>query len=166
MSTNKAPYIGENSPLNQITTYFSALQSSAEEYLFVVDLNSKVILLSNNFMKDFDFPSNIVDDFDNLIMPFIYHDDREIFEEAMKDIWAEETGTTVKCEFRLLHSNGDYGWVSLSMTIGADEFDEQPSILCGVIKRLDDISRDFCAVMFFITIYKKIWITPILMARL
>lgn len=141
MSTNKAPYIGENSPLNQITTYFSALQSSAEEYLFVVDLNSKVILLSDNFMKDFDFPSNIVDDFDNLIMPFIHHDDREIFEEAMKDIWAEETGRTVKCEFRLLHSNGDYGWVSLSMTIGADEFNEQPSILCGVIKRLDEISR-------------------------
>ena len=52
MSTNKAPYIGENSPLNKITTYFNALQSSAEEYLFVVDLNSKMILLSDNFIKD------------------------------------------------------------------------------------------------------------------
>ena len=141
MSKSKAPYIGENSPLNQITTFFSALQSSAEEYLFVVDLNSKMILLSENFMKDFDFPSNIVDDLDNLLMPFIYHDDREIFEEAMKDIWAEEKGKTVKCEFRLLHSNGEYGWVNLSLTIGADEFNDQPQILCGVIKRLDEVAR-------------------------
>ena len=141
MSTNIAPYIGENSPLNKITAYFSALQSSAEEYLFVVDLDSKMILLSDNFMKDFDFPSNVVDDFDNLIMPFIYHDDREIFEEAMRNILAAESGESVKCEFRLLHSNGDYGWVSLSMTIGADEYDEQPEILCGVIKRLDEIAR-------------------------
>ena len=141
MSTNKAPYIGENSPLNKITAYFSALQSSAEEYLFVVDLETKMILLSDNFMKDFDFPSNMVDDFDNLIMPFIYHDDREIFEDAMRNVWAAEKGETVKCEFRLLHSNGDYGWVSLSMTIGADEYDEQPEILSGVIKRLDEVAR-------------------------
>ena len=141
MSTNKAPYIGENSPLNKITAFFSALQSSAEEYLFVVDLNSKTILLSDNFMKDFDFPSNVVDDLDNLIMPFIYHEDREIFEEAMRNISAEDKGESVKCEFRLLHSNGDYGWVSLSMTVGADEYDERPEILCGVIKRLDEIAR-------------------------
>lgn len=141
MSTNKAPYIGENSPLNKITTYFSALQSSAEEYLFVVDLDSKMILLSDNFMKDFDFPSNVIDDFDNLIMPFIYHDDREIFEEAMRNVWAKETGETVKCEFRLLHGNGDYGWVSLSVTVGADGFSERPEILCGVIKRLDEVAR-------------------------
>mgnify|MGYP002625209268 CR=1 FL=1 len=141
MSTKIAPYIGENSPLNKITTYFSALQSSAEEYLFVVDLESKMILLSDNFMKDFDFPSNVVDDFDNLLMPFIYHDDREIFEEAMRNIWAKDTGETVKCEFRLLHSDGDYGWVSLSITVGADEFSDRPEILCGVIKRLDEIAR-------------------------
>lgn len=141
MSTNIAPYIGENSPLNRIMTYFNALQSSAEEYLFVVDLDSKMILLSDNFMKDFDFPSNMVDDLDNLLMPFIYHEDREIFEEAMRNILTEDKGKTVKCEFRLLHSNGDYGWVSLRMTVGADEFDERPEFLCGVIKRLDEIVR-------------------------
>lgn len=141
MSTNNAPYIGENSPLNRIMTYFNALQSSAEEYLFVVDLDSKMILLSDNFMKDFDFPSNMVDDLDNLLMPFIYHEDREIFEEAMQNILTEDKGKSVKCEFRLLHSNGDYGWVSLRMTVGADEFDERPEFLCGVIKRLDEIVR-------------------------
>ena len=141
MSTNQTPYIGDNSPLSKITAYFSALQSSAEEYLFVVDLDSKMILLSDNFMKDFDFPSNMVDDFDNLIMPFIYHDDREIFEEAMRNILAVGNGESVKCEFRLLHSNGDYGWVSLSMTVGGDEFSDQPEMLSGVIKRLDEIAR-------------------------
>ena len=141
MSTKIAPYIGENSPLNKITAYFSALQSSAEEYLFVVDLETKMILLSDNFMKDFDFPSNMVDDLDNLLMPFIYHEDREIFEEAMRDILAEDKGKSVKCEFRLLHSDGDYGWVSLSMTVGGDEFNDRPEFLSGVIKRLDEIAK-------------------------
>jgi diguanylate cyclase (GGDEF)-like protein len=122
-------------------TYFKALQSSAEEYLFVVDLDSNMILLSDNFMKDFDFPSNMVDDLDNLLMPFIYHEDREIFEDAMKNILTEDKGKSATCEFRLLHSNGDYGWVSLKMTVGADEYDERPEFLCGVIKRLDEIVR-------------------------
>ncbi len=136
MSTNQTPYIGENSPLNRITTYFNALQSSAEEYLFVVDLDTNVFLLSDNFVKDFDFPANVVDDFDNLIMPFIHHDDREIFDKAMKDILAESRGKSIICEFRLLHSNGEYGWVNLSLTIGADEYN-QPLILSGIIRRLD-----------------------------
>jgi diguanylate cyclase (GGDEF)-like protein len=117
------------------------LQSSAEEYLFVVDLESKMILLSDNFMKDFDFRSNLVDDFDNLIMPFIYHEDREIFEEAMHSVLTESKNDSVKCEFRLLHSNGDYGWVSMNLTIGTDDYSGQPEIVCGVIKRLDGIAK-------------------------
>ncbi len=112
------------------------MQSSAEEYLFVVDLETDIILLSDNFIQDFNFPSNTVDDFENLIMPFIYHEDREIFEEAIKVIQNNQD-STVECEFRLLSSIGEYGWVHLKMAIGKDEY-ERPEFLSGIITRMDN----------------------------
>lgn len=136
MDTNVTPYIDGNSPLNKIASYFKALQSSAEEYLFVADLTSDMVLLSDNFIADFNFPENVTDDLENLIMPFIYHEDREIYEEAMQTIKNTEDSEPVHCEFRLLHRNGEYGWVNLSMTVSNDEY-EQPEFLVGVIARMD-----------------------------
>lgn len=136
MDTNATPYIGEHSPLNRITAYFSALQSSAEEYLFVVDLMTNRVLLSDNFMQDFGFPSNFVDDMDSLILPFIYYEDRELYEKAIEAAKEETRNTSFECEFRLLDSKGDYGWVNLRLSIGLDEY-EQPEIISGVILRMD-----------------------------
>lgn len=136
MDTNAIPYLGENSPLNKITTYFNALQSSAEEYLFVIDLETDLTLLSDNFVKDFNFPSNVIDDFENLLEPFIHYEDREIFEDALSNIRAETAEKAVDCEFRLLSKNGEHGWVRLSMAIGAGE-SERPEFLSGIISRLD-----------------------------
>ena len=136
MSTNAAPKIGENSPLNRIKTYFNALQSSASEYLFVVDLETNVVMLSDNFVQDFNFPSKFVDDFDSLITPFIHPDDREIYEDATCDINSGSIDADIKCEFRLLHTNGEYGWVSLRISVGADK-PARPEFISGVITRMD-----------------------------
>ena len=136
MDTKATPYIGENSPLNRITTYFNALQSSAEEYLFVIDLETEMALLSDNFIRDFNFSSNVVDDFDNLVEPFIHYEDREIFEDALNAIRSANAEETVDCEFRLLSKDGEHGWVRMSMAIGMGEF-ERPEFLSGVIARMD-----------------------------
>ena len=55
MSTNLFLELGEDSPLARIKTYFDALQHSADEYLFVVDVNTKQVMLSKNFVRDFNF---------------------------------------------------------------------------------------------------------------
>ncbi len=128
--------MNENSPLNKIRTYFNALQNSAEEYLFVVDVNTGEVLMSDNFMRDFSFPSNETDDLDSLILPFIHHEDREIYENAMNEIDKGNASKDVSCDFRLLHKSGDYGWVNLSMAAGKDEFG-QPILISGVVTRMD-----------------------------
>ena len=137
MSTNAATQIGENSPLNRIKSYFNALQNSAEDYLFVMDLGTEQVLLSDNFIKDFSFSSNFVDDLDSLIMPFIYHDDREIYENAMKEIKNSDSNKDIICEFRLLHRNGEFGWVRLSTSVGMDDLD-RAEFVSGVITRMDN----------------------------
>ena len=136
MSTNLFLQIGADSPLSRIKTYFDALQNSANEYFFVKDLNAGQTLLSKNFLRDFNFPEELVEDFTTLIMPFIWHDDREIFESAMVEIDSVNPGDEVFCEFRMLNSLGEYGWVSLRMTAGTDEFG-QPELIAGVIARMD-----------------------------
>ncbi len=136
MGTNLFLQLGDDSPLSRIKTYFDALQNSADEYFFVSDLNSGQVLLSKNFLRDFNFPEEIVEDFATLLTPFIWHDDRELFESAMSEIDSANPGDEVFCEFRMLNRNGEYGWVNLRMTTGTDEFG-QPELVAGVIARMD-----------------------------
>ena len=136
MSTNLFLQVGEDSPLSRIKTYFDALQNSADEYFFVIDLNAGQTMLSKNFLHDFNFPEEIVKDFATLLTPFIWHDDREILESAMSEIDSASPGDEIFGEFRLLNHDGEYGWVSLRMTTGTDEFG-QPELVAGVIARMD-----------------------------
>ncbi len=128
--------LGEDSPLSRIKTYFDALQNSADEYLFVMDVSTKQVMLSKNFVRDFNFPDTLVDNFDLLLEPFVWHDDREILESAMGELDSVNPGVEIFGEFRLLNRNGEYGWVSLRMTAGADEFG-QPELIAGLIARMD-----------------------------
>ena len=93
-------------------------------------------MLSDNFIRDFNFPSNVVDDFDTLIMPFIFHDDREIYEDTMRVVSEGNNVESVSCEFRLLHRNGEFGWVNMQMAMCADDY-EQPRLISGIISRMD-----------------------------
>ena len=140
MAINETSLIEESSPLSRIQDYFNALQNSTEDYIFVVDAETNKFLLSDNFLRDFDFSSNYVDDFESLLMPFIYHDDRDVYEEAMEVVSSESQLNSVSCEFRLLDRNGEFGWVNLRMSVCADEF-EQPQFITGVIVRMDKIVK-------------------------
>ena len=136
MSTNLFLELGEDSPLSRIKTYFDALQNSADEYLFAMDVSTGQVMLSKNFVRDFNFPDSVVEDFATLLTPFIWHDDREILESAMSELDSANPGVEIFGEFRLLNRNGEYGWVNLRMTAGADEFG-QPELVAGVIARMD-----------------------------
>ena len=136
MNTNLFLELGDDSPLSRIKTYFDALQNSADEYLFAMDVSTGQVMLSKNFVRDFNFPDAIVEDFATLLTPFIWHDDREILEDAMAQLDSATPGVEIFGEFRLLNRNGEYGWVSLRMTAGADEFG-QPELVAGVIARMD-----------------------------
>lgn len=136
MSTNLFLELGEDSPLSRIKTYFDALQNSADEYLFAVDVSTGQVMLSKNFVRDFNFPDSVVDDLAMLLTPFVWHDDREIMENVMAQLNSATPGVEINGEFRLLNRNGEYGWVSLRMTAGADEFG-QTELVAGVIARMD-----------------------------
>lgn len=140
MAMNETSLIEASSPLSRIQDYFNALQNSTEDYIFVVDSETNKFLLSDNFLKDFDFDSNYVDDFESLLMPFIYHDDRDVYEEAMEVVSSESRLNSVSCEFRLLDRNGEFGWVNLRMSVCADEY-EMPQFITGVIVRMDKIVK-------------------------
>lgn len=135
MNTNFLP-LDEDSPLSRIKTYFDALQNSADEYLFAVDVSTGQVMLSKNFLRDFNFPDSVVEDFASLLMPFVWHDDREILETALSELETANPGVEIFCEFRLLNREGEYGWVNLRVTTGADEFG-QPELAAGVIARMD-----------------------------
>lgn len=143
MSVQDIPQIGESSPLNKIKDYFNALQNSTENYLLVADFETNKFLISNNFITDFDFPSNVVDDVSELLLPFVHAEDRETYEEAMRTALESSDFESISCDFRLLRINGEYGWVNLRLSLCMDEYGQQ-KFLSGIISRMDtDVKADF-----------------------
>ena len=130
--------IRDGSPLAKIRTYFDALQKAMPRtYVFVADLKNKAVLLSDNFVRDFQFPSNVVDDFETRLTSVIHYDDVERFEEGLKKNFIKTANDNDHdFEYRFCMPDGEYIWMNCQGSIGRDENGE-PSIWSGVIVRMD-----------------------------
>ncbi len=138
MITETSELIREESPLLKIRTYFDALQKTVPRtYVFVADLKDNVVLLSDNFVSDFQFPSNVVDDFKSRLMSVVHYDDIERFEEGIKKNFVKGTGDgDHDFEYRFCLPSGEYVWMSCHGSIGRNENGE-PNIWSGMIVRMD-----------------------------
>ena len=138
MITETNQMIGEGSPLNGIKSYFDVLQKTIPRtYVFVADIKENIVLLSDNFIRDFHFSANVVEDFESQLMSVIHPDDSEHFEEGFKKNFVKNTGDDDhEFEYRFCLPNGDYVWMNCQGSIGRDENGE-PAIWSGVILRMD-----------------------------
>lgn len=134
--TEMSELIREGSPLQNIRIYFDSLQRAASKvYIFVADLKDDVVLVSDNFTRDFQFPSNVVDDFSTRLTSLIHYDDVEKFEEGIKKNFVAETDEQ-KFEYRFCMSDNEYIWMSCQGSIGRNANGE-PIIWSGIIFRMD-----------------------------
>lgn len=136
--TELTQLIGENSPLNGIQSYFEALQKiSAHSYIFAADLKTKKFLVSDNFMTDFNFPSRVVDDFDERLASLIYPDDIERYEKSVSKLFVKEDGDDeFDFEYRICRPNGEFNWSVIRGALIDDE-DGDATIWLGIILPMD-----------------------------
>lgn len=99
-------------PLAEFQGFFEMLQKmTARTYIFAADLKSKRVLVSDNFMTDFNFPSNVIDDFDERLASLIYPDDIERYEKGVGKLFVKgEDDDIFDFEYRICYPNGDFGW--------------------------------------------------------
>jgi len=138
ITENNRP-IGEGTQFNNIRTYFNALQSTVapDSYVFAADLDSKRVLLSDNFIRDFNFPANEVDDFESRLMSLIHPDDLERCEKGLKNHFDKQVDDdNHDFEYRFCLPSGDYAWFRCRGSVGRDE-NGKPVIWSGVIVRMD-----------------------------
>ena len=130
--------IREDSPLNAIRTYFDALQRSMPRtYIFVADLSNNAVLVSDNFIQDFQFPSNVVDDFQSRLMSVVHPDDIERFEECFNKRFIKKVDDDeYDFEYRMCLPTGEYVWMNCQGSIGRDK-DGNAIIWSGLILRMD-----------------------------
>ncbi|MBR1858654.1 MAG: GGDEF and EAL domain-containing protein [Selenomonadaceae bacterium] len=142
MMTETTQLIREDSPLNKIRTYFEALQKTlSRTYVFVADLKGNVVLLSDNFVSDFTFTSNVVDDFESRLISLIHPDDMERFEAGFQKHFVKEVqDDDHDFEYRICLPDGEYVWVRCKGSIGRNA-DGEPIIWSGVIVRMDIVLK-------------------------
>mgnify|MGYP002624428224 CR=1 FL=1 len=136
--TETTQLIGEDSPLNRIQEYFELLQRMAPRtYIFAADLKSKQVLVSDSFINDFNFPSRVVDDFEERLASLIYPDDIERYEAgAAKHFIKDEDEEEFNFEYRICHPNGDFGWTVVWSALDNDK-PEEASLWTGMIVPMD-----------------------------
>ncbi|MBR1728770.1 MAG: GGDEF and EAL domain-containing protein [Selenomonadaceae bacterium] len=130
--------IQRDSPLYNIRNYFDSVQRAVPRtYVFVADLKSKTVLLSDNFIRDFQFPSNVVDDFESRLTSVVHYDDIERFEEGLKKNFIKNhNDDDHDFEYRFCMPTGEYVWMNCQGSIGRDEHGD-PIIWSGFIVRMD-----------------------------
>ena len=129
---------GEQSPLNGIQSYFVALQKmAAHSYIFAADLKTKKVLVSDNFITDFNFPSRVVDDFDERLASLIYPDDIERYEKGVSKLFVKEEGDDeFDFEYRICRPNGEFNWSVIRGALVGDA-DGEATIWAGLLMPMD-----------------------------
>ena len=150
MINQTSQIIREGSPLSDIRTYFDALQRSMPStYIFAADMKDNAVLVSDNFVRDFQFSSNIVDDFQNRLMSVIHPDDIERFNEGIKKHFIKKVDDDAHdFEYRICMPDGEYVWATFKGALGfntqspdmvsmSDNFNGEALIWSGAIIRMD-----------------------------
>lgn len=129
---------GADSPLGKIQSCFGLFEKmAARTYIFAADLKSKQTLVSDNFITNFNFPSKLIDDFEEQLASLIYPDDAERFERgAAKYFVKGEDDDDFEFEYRLCRPTGEFGWV---LVRGSVEYDAAgaPAFWIGMIVPMD-----------------------------
>lgn len=134
--------IPETSLLYGIRPYFDTLQRATPGYLFAVDLNEGIVLLSDSFVRDFDLPDVVLEDMDSYWLPLIEPDDRELYLLSLQDVMEDRENMEHEHDFdyRVRYRSGEYGWVNCHGVVGYDE-EGTPVIWTGIIMQMDRVVR-------------------------
>ena len=132
--------IPEGSVLNQLRLYFNTLQQTGNSYLFVTDMKTGTVLLSDNFVEDFDLPGIVLEDMDKYWLPIIYEGDRNRYTASLKAVFETHVTDEHNLEYRVQYRNGEFGWVNCRGKLARDE-DGTPVFWAGVIIKMDQRLR-------------------------
>lgn len=114
---------------------YEAMESSTDDYLFIVDMQRDLALVSTNMCEDFNLPGRLVSGLIPLWHSFVADRDRNRFDEGMRTMLSGKTNRhDIECQVR--NSLGEDIWVMCRGLLKRDDTDK-PALFAGVVTRLE-----------------------------
>ncbi len=121
--------------LKRYKYYFDLLKKTTDEYLFLSDLQAGMVMLSPNFVQDFDVPGEVIADVGTYWSPLIHPEERAQYEAAMRSVHSAEGIYDYTAEYRVRTRKGEYVWLRTRGQVGTD-LAGHPNLFAGVMTRM------------------------------
>ncbi len=115
------------------------LAPSMDDYLYVMDLKTDRLIMSESVMNRFKLPARVLEQPTVALMPAIYEEDREVLAKELDDIASGKTKTH-DLHYRWLDKNGEPVWINCRGVVIDDE-EGNPAYLIGCLNETGNKQR-------------------------
>ena len=124
--------------LKRIKFYFDLLKQTTDNYLFAMDMATKVAFLSPNYVTDFGLPAEslTLENFLRVWYPLIHPDDFPRVQVDLNEVLQERAKDNHDVEYRVKNRRGNYVWIRCRGKISAPPEAPEQLFFAGVIRRL------------------------------
>lgn len=126
--------------LKQIEFYFNTLPRSSDAYFFIYDLKAGIIVLSENWVADFEMPGRVINDMGAVWMPRLHPDDRAKLSKAWQEAMEQGLTDEIDIELRARDRSDRYVWLRRRSVLLRDAHGK-PYFSAGIMVRLEQINR-------------------------
>lgn len=115
------------------------LAPSMDDYLYVMDLKTDRLIMSESVMNRFKLPARVLEQPTVALMPAIYEEDREVLAKELDDIASGKTKIH-DLHYRWLDKNGEPVWINCRGVVIDDE-EGNPAYLIGCLNETGNKQR-------------------------
>lgn len=115
------------------------LAPSMDDYLYVMDLKTDRLIMSESVMNRFKLPARVLEQSTVALMPAIYEEDREVLAKELDDIASGKTKIH-DLHYRWLDKNGEPVWINCRGVVIDDE-EGNPAYLIGCLNETGNKQR-------------------------
>lgn len=121
--------------LKRYKYFFDLLKKTTDNYIFLLDLQENLVLVSPNMVQDFGLPAEVLEGFDNYWAPLVHPEERGPYIASMRTIRTMGTIYEYNAEYRVKTKKGEYIWLRSRGHVGTDR-EGLPNMMVGMLSRM------------------------------
>ena len=119
--------------------FYDAIVNSTDDYIYLVDMQSDISLISENMYLDFDLPGRLVKGLVPIWGDLIVDKDRKRYDESIARMLNGDTDEH-NVEYQIRNRKGELIWIVCRGLLKRDQ-DGAPLLFAGMITRLENKGR-------------------------
>ncbi|WP_416324421.1 EAL domain-containing protein [[Eubacterium] hominis] len=114
--------------------FYDAMVNSTDDYIYIVDMQKDISLISENMLRDFDLPGRFVDGLVPLWGTLILEKDKQRYFDSINEMMDGKTDEH-NVEYQIRNRQNEYVWVSCRGLLKRDE-QGVPIVFAGIVTNL------------------------------